>query len=420
MLKVDDLSVQYGKHLALSNAELNVDVGEIVVILGANGSGKSTLLNAIAGTSEGKVSGRVQLQQHQLSDFPADQIVATGVAFVPEGRGVFADLTVEENINLGAWTVPENHTRQQALSQVYGLFPKLEERKKQTVSTMSGGEQQMVAIGRALMSDPKLLMLDEPSLGLSPLLCKELFQSLARIREAGMGVLLVEQNAKQSLAIADRGYLLENGHISTSDTAAALLNNPSVQAAYLGGATSSLSASDKQASGLAQAAASEQSQPVVNSSADSLLNGMSIDKMVASAAALSAPAPQETPIINSSLIANVHSDVPARQSDSKTPGEYYAVDRSTEMTLSTSGSTPDISKQLPDTGTTDPEIAALLSSIESAAKNARLSDSDHSVKSNSTRSSEEDTESLPTIPVYRKQTVQVWKRNSHGKLTRQD
>lgn len=234
MLEVRDLSVSYGKHRALSGASLSVGRGEIVVILGANGAGKTTLLKAMCGISEGKVSGSVTMENDDLATKPPEAIVEAGIALVPEGRGVFADLSVQENLMLGAYAIRARDDEAGNLERVHRLFPKLAERRKQIVRTMSGGEQQMVAIGRAMMSNPQILALDEPSLGLSPLLCKELFQSLGVVRAAGLGVLLVEQNAKQSLAIADRGYLLENGQIVHQDTAKNLANDPAVQKAYLG------------------------------------------------------------------------------------------------------------------------------------------------------------------------------------------
>ncbi len=234
MLEIHDLSVAYGKHRALEAVSLRVDPGEIVVILGANGAGKSTLLKAVSGICEGRVEGAIAFGGHDLAGLPPDRIVEEGIALVPEGRGIFGDLSVEENLTLGAYPNRARDEQAANLARVYALFPKLIERRKQVARTMSGGEQQMVAIGRAMMSNPRILTLDEPSLGLSPLLCKELFQNLKAVRDAGIGILLVEQNARQSLAIADRGYLLENAHIIHEDTADALMHDPAVQAAYLG------------------------------------------------------------------------------------------------------------------------------------------------------------------------------------------
>ena len=235
MLEVKGLTVSYGQHRALEDAALHVKPGEIVVILGANGAGKSTLLKAVSGICEGKATGSVTLGGDELLGMKPDRIVEAGLALVPEGRGIFGDLTVQENLTLGAYSQRARDEETGNLERVLSLFPKLAERRKQTVRTMSGGEQQMVAIGRAMMSAPEILALDEPSLGLSPLLCKDLFQSLLAVKKAGLGVLLVEQNAKQSLRIADRGYLLENGAIVHEDSAENLSKDPAVQKAYLGG-----------------------------------------------------------------------------------------------------------------------------------------------------------------------------------------
>ncbi len=240
MLEVSGLSVSYGQHRALENAALKVSRGEIVVILGANGAGKSTLLKAVAGICEGRVSGQVRLSGQDLIGEKPDRVVEAGLALVPEGRGVFGDLSVQENLTLGAYSRRARDDEAGNLARVLSLFPKLAERRRQIVRTMSGGEQQMVAIGRAMMSNPEILALDEPSLGLSPLLSKDLFQSLLVVKKAGLGVLLVEQNAKQSLRIADRGYLIENGAIVHEDTAAALSRDPAVQKAYLGGASAQI------------------------------------------------------------------------------------------------------------------------------------------------------------------------------------
>lgn len=234
MLELTNVTVRYGQHRALENASVNVAKGEIVVILGANGAGKSTLLKAASGICEGVVTGDIRLDGTNLAGLAPHRIVDAGLALVPEGRGVFPDLTVRENLILGAYSGRARDDEKMTLERVYDLFPKLRERGSQIVGTMSGGEQQMVAIGRAMMSNPTILTLDEPSLGLSPLLSKELFQNLARVRDLGIGVLMVEQNAKQSLAIADRGYLIENAHVVHEDSAKNLMRDPAVQAAYLG------------------------------------------------------------------------------------------------------------------------------------------------------------------------------------------
>ena len=234
MLDVRDLSVTYGKHAALRDTAVWIAQGETVVILGANGAGKSTLLKSIAGMVKPGPGAVISMQGTSLIGKRSHDIVETGIAVVPEGRGVFGDLTVAENLLLGAYPKRARAAEAQNMDKVLDLFPRLAERRKQTVATMSGGEQQMVAIGRALMSAPSLLMLDEPSLGLAPVLVKELFQSLAKIRETGVSLLIVEQNVDISLGIADRGYLLEAGRIVGQGTAKDLSHDPAVQNAFLG------------------------------------------------------------------------------------------------------------------------------------------------------------------------------------------
>ncbi len=239
MLDVSDVSVAYGQHRALTEAALNVGDGEIVVILGANGAGKTSLMKAVAGIVPCLPGKHVRLSGRDLSSLPAHEIVEAGLASVPEGRGIFGELTVSENLLLGANPKRARDGEAARRKQVVSLFPRLGERLSQTVRTMSGGEQQMVAIGRALMSNPDVLLLDEPSLGLSPLMVRELFASLRQVRETGVSLLLVEQNAQESLALADRGYLIENGRIVGSGTASALKSDPAVRRAYLGGLSGS-------------------------------------------------------------------------------------------------------------------------------------------------------------------------------------
>jgi branched-chain amino acid transport system ATP-binding protein len=234
MLEVSAVSAFYGKHRALDGVALNVARGEIVVILGANGAGKTTLLKVIGGLVAAGPGARIAMAGRDLVGMPAHRIVEAGIALVPEGRGIFGELTVRENLLLGAFPARARANEAATLEMVLGLFPRLNERLRQAVRTMSGGEQQMVAVGRALMTAPDILLLDEPSLGLAPIMCTELFGALARIRAAGVGILLVEQNARQSLKIADRGYLIESGRIVGSGTGAALKEDPAVQRAYLG------------------------------------------------------------------------------------------------------------------------------------------------------------------------------------------
>lgn len=233
-LEVTNLSVSYGKHCAVDNIGLHVEAAEIVVILGANGSGKTSLLKAIGGIQPASAGATIKLAGRDLVKLQTHSIVEAGLALVPEGRGIFGELTVRENLALGSYARRARVGEGNNLQRVLTLFPRLAERMNQAARTMSGGEQQMVAIGRALMSAPDILLLDEPSLGLSPLMCGELFAALGWIRQTGIGVLLVEQNAKRSLAIADRGYLIENGRIVGEGNAEQLRNDPAVQRAYLG------------------------------------------------------------------------------------------------------------------------------------------------------------------------------------------
>ncbi|MBB4170689.1 ABC transporter ATP-binding protein [Rhizobium sp. BK538] len=234
MLEVAHLSLHYGRHNALDRVSIKVNKGETVVILGANGAGKSSLLKSIAGITRPDPGAVVSFAGNTISGVPAHEIVEAGIALVPEGRGVFGDLTVEENLLLGAYSRRARKYAAESRQFILELFPKLRDRGGQFVNTMSGGEQQMVAIGRALMSKPDLLMLDEPSLGLAPLVVGELFESLARIRKRGLALLIVEQNVKKSLAIADRGYLAEAGRITGEGPAGELINDPAVQRAFLG------------------------------------------------------------------------------------------------------------------------------------------------------------------------------------------
>lgn len=234
MLEIAHLTAAYGRHVALSDVALTVAPHELVVVLGANGAGKTTLLKSIAGLVRPQAGARVRAGDRDLTALAAHEVVEAGIALVPEGRGVFSDLTVRENLLLGAFARRARAREAANLDTVLTLFPRLSERMAQAVGTMSGGEQQMVAIGRALMSAPDFLLLDEPSLGLSPRLCSEVFQAMSKIRETGVGILLVEQNTKQSLNIADRGYLIETGRIVGEGRASELKSDPAVQQAYLG------------------------------------------------------------------------------------------------------------------------------------------------------------------------------------------
>lgn len=235
MLEIRNLSLRYGRHLALEDVSVHCAMGETVVILGANGAGKSSLLKAVGGLVGPERGSEIALGGASLLGRPPHTIPELGVAIVPEGRGIFGDLTVSENLRLGANPRRARHGEGGRMDLVLGLFPRLAERRKQMVRTMSGGEQQMVAIGRALMSSPDYLLLDEPSLGLAPIVVQELFAALGRVAQTGVGLLLVEQNVSVSLALADRGYLMEAGRIVGEDSAQALGSDPAVQRAFLGG-----------------------------------------------------------------------------------------------------------------------------------------------------------------------------------------
>jgi branched-chain amino acid transport system ATP-binding protein len=236
MLEVEQLSLRYGKHLALNEVSVSAKNGTTSVILGANGAGKSSLLKSIVGLVPPEKGCKVSFEGHDLTKVAPHKIVEMGIALVPEGRGIFEQLTVAENLSLGANPSHARQDEKRHLEFVFELFPKLVERRQQIVRTMSGGEQQMVAIGRALMSAPKLLALDEPSLGLAPIMVKELFKALERIKQSGMTILLVEQNVSASLALADQGYLLEAGRIVGAGAAAKLREDEKVKRAFLGAA----------------------------------------------------------------------------------------------------------------------------------------------------------------------------------------
>ncbi|REB04869.1 ABC transporter ATP-binding protein [Sporosarcina sp. BI001-red] len=234
MLSIQDLNVYYGSIHALKGVSLEVNEGEIVTLIGANGAGKSTLLKTLSGLLKPK-EGTIHYQDSLISGKPAQSIVKMGVSQVPEGRRVFADMTVEENIELGAYLRKDKGEIEKDLKKVYGIFPRLYERRKQSAGTLSGGEQQMLAMGRAIMARPKLLLLDEPSMGLAPLMVKTIFETVKDINKAGTTVLLVEQNAHIALSIANRGYVIETGRVILSGTAAELQASEEVKNAYLGG-----------------------------------------------------------------------------------------------------------------------------------------------------------------------------------------
>jgi branched-chain amino acid transport system ATP-binding protein len=233
MLRIESVCAGYGDIQVLNDVSLQVDAGEIVAIVGANGAGKSTLLRTIMGTLVPR-SGRIHFMDRLLSNRAPHRIAAQGLRLVPEGRRVFANLTVEDNLRAGAYLKPSAEVGT-ALERIYSLFPVLAERRRQLASTLSGGQQQMLALGRALVSEPKMLMLDEPSLGLAPKVVQEIFLTLADLRGAHIGILLVEQNARKALALADRAYVLENGRVVLEGAADELYRNESVIHAYFGG-----------------------------------------------------------------------------------------------------------------------------------------------------------------------------------------
>ncbi|MBW7981220.1 high-affinity branched-chain amino acid ABC transporter ATP-binding protein LivF [Enterobacillus tribolii] len=233
MLTLDNVSAHYGKIQALHQVSLHIEQGEIVTLIGANGAGKTTLLGTLCGEPRAS-AGRITFLGKEITDWQTARIMREAIAIVPEGRRVFSRMTVEENLAMGGFFA-DREQYQARITRVYDLFPRLYERRSQRSGTMSGGEQQMLAIGRALMSQPKLLLLDEPSLGLAPIIILQIFDTIQQLREEGMTIFLVEQNANQALKLADRGYVLENGRVVLEDTGAALLENAAVRSAYLGG-----------------------------------------------------------------------------------------------------------------------------------------------------------------------------------------
>ena len=233
ILKVSDINVYYGAIHAIKGVSFEVNPGEVVTLIGANGAGKSTTLQTVSGLLHSR-TGSIEFLGENLMGVPAHKVVAKGLAQVPEGRRVFLQMTVEENLEMGAYTRSGGDIDAD-LEKVYAYFPRLMERRRQIAGTLSGGEQQMLAMGRALMSRPKLLMLDEPSMGLAPILVEQIFKIIQTLHEAGTTILLVEQNAQAALSIADRGYVLETGKIVTSGTGTELLASPETKKAYLGG-----------------------------------------------------------------------------------------------------------------------------------------------------------------------------------------
>jgi len=233
MLEIKDLEVYYGMIQAIKGVSFDVNEGEVIALIGANGAGKTTILHTITGLLNAK-NGSVWFEGKDITKVPAHKIVSMGMAHVPEGRRVFANLTVLQNLKMGAYTRKDKNEIEQTLNTIYKRFPRLKERQNQLAGTLSGGEQQMLAMGRALMSHPKIILMDEPSMGLSPIFVNEIFDIIKSVSASGTTVLLVEQNAKKALSIADRAYVLETGKIVLSGKASDLLNNDSIKKAYLG------------------------------------------------------------------------------------------------------------------------------------------------------------------------------------------
>lgn len=233
MLQVNDLFVSYGVINAIKGISFSVNKGEIIALIGANGAGKTTILHTVTGLIAPQ-SGKILFEGNDITKTPAHKIVSMGMAHVPEGRRIFQELTVYENLKLGAYTLNDKKTIEKNLKYVYEHFPRLKERKKQIAGTLSGGEQQMLAMGRALMSNPKIILMDEPSMGLSPILVSEIFRIIKEVSDDGTTVLLVEQNAKKALSVADRAYVLETGKIVLSGDAGELIHNEEIKKAYLG------------------------------------------------------------------------------------------------------------------------------------------------------------------------------------------
>ncbi len=381
MLECKNLSVFYGQHHALDGVSLRIEPGEIVVILGANGAGKSTLLKAIGGIVQAESGSQILVDGVDITNFRAHEVVETGLALVPEGRGIFGELTVLENLTLGAFPDRAKNSESGNLDRILTLFPILHERKNQIVRTMSGGEQQMVAVGRAMMSAPSILMLDEPSLGLSPILCSELFKTLEEVRKTGVGILLVEQNAKQSLAIADRGYVLEVGRIVGEDEADNLMNDPAVQQAYLGGSDGT------PVSGQPKVHDITEEEP----SAEPALIGSAQDYAIR-------VQPNSRPDIASSRI----------QSD-----EISAlVNRAVEVETSQQQANGAVNRPLSSTPApkAGEPLKRVLEEIEQSARDARLKNRPSENNVTDAGAGDIETPIRPVIEVYRKPRIEVYKR----------
>ena len=378
LLEVSNLSVAFGKHTAVNAVNFYLAAGEVVVILGANGAGKSTLLKSLGGMVQPHPGAQVSVQGSGITGVPAHLVVEAGVALVPEGRGIFGELSVRENLLLGGFAKRAREELEQNLGQVFSLFPRLQERQAQIARTMSGGEQQMVAIGRALMSKPKVLMLDEPSLGLSPILSKEVFRAIARVAQSGVGVLLVEQNARLSLAIADRGYVMENGRMSAGQPAAAMLQDSGLQRSYLGGTKQS------------QEAAQGISQPKASTPpATAAPRGQAADDAVAAARRVVAGIPLARWVSEATQRAQV-------------PSGHAMAERGPRLA--------------PRVATTDSQtLDTVCQSIEAAAQRARVGTSLDTGRAEPHAS----VAAAPRVEVWRRAEVEVYKRNSTGQMVKE-
>jgi branched-chain amino acid transport system ATP-binding protein len=412
ILSITALDAHYGDFQALYGLDMSLANGEVLAIIGANGAGKTTLMRSISGLMQNGAA-QIAYRGQPIGAMRADQVAGLGIALVPEGRQLFPSLSVEENLLIGGRMGRKGPW---SLKAVFALFPILKERRAVPSTALSGGQQQMVAIGRALMSAPTVLMLDEPSLGLWPLLCKELFSSLMQVRETGVGILLVEQNAKQSLGIADRGYLLENGSIVGEDSAESLLHDPAVQAAYLGGAAAAA------VSGQVKTKSVMPAKPAV--------------KKVASTTTTVSPEhflPETSQRSTVSADALIDDDIGAmvarassaaaeeRVSPLSASGSVSTLNQTTspQQTASQSASPAASAVSLPPTQ--DARVQQLLAEFESAAR-AAASGGDHTrvVDKSARHSVQDDLDNLPHIPVIRKSLVTVYRRDGSGVLRKQE
>ena len=403
MLEVQNLSVSYGKHQALENISISINKGELVVILGANGAGKSTLLKSISGICDGDIKGNILINGSNILGLKPEAIVEKGIALVPEGRAIFEDLNVYENLKLGAFSERAQSKIYDNITLVYDLFPKLKERSNQISRTMSGGEQQMVAIGRAIMSAPNILMLDEPSLGLSPILSKELFNVLGKIRDKGIGVLILEQNAKLSLSVANRGYLFEVGKLVGEDSAKNLINNPDIQSAYLGSKKGKLN-ENKEINSFKNTTQNSGTFSYITPSGlnGNKKNNLSIDKFNIEKLILNAEnSAKIKPLFKGSKEFN--SPFTEQKIDSVKTNHL-----SKKIILSEENNNNlDNSKKS--------KIQNLLNDFEEAAYKSRISNKE--TFNNENKYKNEDTlETLPEIQVFRKSEIQVFKRDNTGQL----